>query len=257
MLLEADSGNVKVAEESLVASFHKENSPVIEFRKHGDILTGKVNSAQFTNNAETDDLEGVESIRGLLNPYRLFREAMRKIKETSDPGVKRKKFRYGWISDVMESTESLRGLVEGARFYTLNPSDLRQPQKILKGNPFDEKGLNLAAVLRHLSQTGGSKWNDLRFALRQTVSGFDTLEVEAVGGFLVTKLIYQADNIYPRTSYIGQESDGTIRMLGLLAALQQQPSQQFISVEEPEANIHPGALAVLAGVIELLFVDNQ
>lgn len=256
-ILETDSGNVKIVEESLVASFHKENSPVIEFRKRGELMTGRVNNSQFTNDVGADDLSETESVRGLLNPYRLFREVMGKMRDTSEPGIRKKKFRYGWISEIRESTESLEKLVEAARFYTLNPSDLRQPQKIIKGNPFDEKGLNLAAVLRHLSQTGGFRWNDLRFALRQTVSGFDTLDVEAVGGFLVTKLVYQADSTRPRTSYIGQESDGTIRILGLLAALLQEPSQPFISIEEPEANIHPGALAVLAGIIEEASLRSQ
>jgi len=61
----------------------------------------------------------------------------------------------------------------------------------------------------------------------------------------------------PRASYLGQESDGTIRMLGILAALYQDPAQPFLSIEEPEANIHPGALAVLASVLDEASLRGQ
>lgn len=142
-------------------------------------------------------------------------------------------------------------------FYTLNPADLRRPQRLLKETPFEEEGRNLAAVLRSLSHSDGPGWEGLRFALRQAVVGFDTLEVEAVGGYLATKLLYRTADNPPRTSYLGQESDGTIRMLGLLTALYQEPAQPFISIEEPEANIHPGALAVLASVLDEASLRSQ
>ena len=127
----------------------------------------------------------------------------------------------------------------------------------IKEEPFDEKGRNLAAVLRQILRTDGPDWHNLQFALRQAVGGFDTLEIEAVGGYLATKLLYQTDTSKPRASYLGQESDGTIRMLGLLAALYQDPAQPFISIEEPEANIHPDALAVLAGVLDEASLRSQ
>jgi predicted ATPase len=46
-----------------------------------------------------------------------------------------------------------------------------------------------------------------------------------------------------------QESDGTLRTLGLLVALYQDPTPPFVTIEEPELTIHPGALSVLADVI--------
>ena len=115
-------------------------------------------------------------------------------------------------------------------FYTLNPTDLRQPQQILKETPLDEKGRNLAAVLRRLIRANKSEWSGLRFTLNAAVVGFQNIAIEPVGGYLATKLIYQTDTTQPRTSYIGQESDGTIRMLGLLAALYQDPAQPFLSI---------------------------
>lgn len=173
-----------------------------------------------------------------------------------------------WVSDympihtpILEQIESsvirVEKVFNSLLFYTLNPADLRQPQQILKEMPFDEKGRNLAAVLRKLSRDKGDNWGNLRFALRQTIAGFDDIAIETVGGYLATQLVYQTDHAEIRTSYLGQESDGTIRMLGLLAALQQEPSQPLVCIEEPEANIHPGALAVLAGVIDEASLRSQ
>ena len=44
-------------------------------------------------------------------------------------------------------------------------------------------------------------------------------------------------------------SDGTLRAIGLLAAVFQRPAPALIAVEEPEATIHPGALE---SVLDLL-----
>ncbi len=131
-------------------------------------------------------------------------------------------------------------------FYTLNPADLRQPQRSLLETPLDEHGRNLAAVLRRMLRTDGEALEELRTVLRRAVAGFDDLTVETVGGYLAPKLLYKTESGETRASYLGQESDGTIRMLGILAALLQEPAQPVVAIEEPEANIHPGALGVLA-----------
>ena len=47
-----------------------------------------------------------------------------------------------------------------------------------------------------------------------------------------------------------QESDGTLRLLGLLTTLYQYPHLPFVGIEEPEFAIHPGALAALAEYLE-------
>jgi predicted ATPase len=44
-------------------------------------------------------------------------------------------------------------------------------------------------------------------------------------------------------------SDGTLRALGLLAAVFQRPAPSLLVIEEPEATIHPGALG---SVLDLL-----
>lgn len=42
-----------------------------------------------------------------------------------------------------------------------------------------------------------------------------------------------------------QLSDRTLRLLGILTAIHQQPAPSLIAIEEPELTVHPGAAAVL------------
>ena len=44
-------------------------------------------------------------------------------------------------------------------------------------------------------------------------------------------------------------SDGTLRAIGLLAAVFQRPTPSLVAIEEPEATIHPGALG---SILDLL-----
>lgn len=142
----------------------------------------------------------------------------------------------------------------GILFYTLYSSELRAPQKLLQENPFEENGQNLSAVLQHLLRNK-SRASELRQTMRRLVAGCVDITVETTGSYLVTYLHYQDVGGKIRKSDLGQESDGTLRVLAILAALYQEGSNnfarnakisQFLALEEPESNIHPGMLGVLA-----------
>ena len=44
-------------------------------------------------------------------------------------------------------------------------------------------------------------------------------------------------------------SDGTLRVLGILAAIFQRPAPSLIVIEEPEATVHPGAIGTILDVL--------
>jgi hypothetical protein len=52
-------------------------------------------------------------------------------------------------------------------------------------------------------------------------------------------------------------SDGTLRALGVLAAVFQRPSPSLIAIEEPEATIHPGALGAVLELLRLAAKSMQ
>ena len=162
--------------------------------------------------------------------------------------------RYGW---------ALQQLIEGALFYTLNPVQLRAPQRLVQETPFDEDGQNLSAVLQYLRQSKRTT-EEIRQLLIRLVDGIVDFSVETTGSYLVTYLHYKNAAGDVRRADLGQESDGTLRILGILAALYQRkipisqlPIQQFLTIEEPEVNIHPGMLAVLAELFQETSLRSQ
>jgi predicted ATPase len=138
------------------------------------------------------------------------------------------------------------------RFYHLFPNQIRQPQKLEERSSLREDGGNLASVLRQMVRDGSRHLPDLRSALGSAVPGVADFQVTQVGGYLFVKLRHQVKDSSGRGAWfdLSQESDGTVRILALLAALFQDPSPSFIAVEEPELTVHPGALAVLADYLK-------
>jgi len=151
-------------------------------------------------------------------------------------------------------------------FYNISPENLRTPQQVVSESPFDEKGRNLAAVLRAVKKGNRSELNDIEGALARLVNGLRAYEIHDIGSYLITKLLYE----FPDTGAAGnqgsgtrlesdlsQESDGTLRILSILAALYQQPSRSVVVIEEPETNIHPGALGVIADLLQEASLRSQ
>jgi len=124
----------------------------------------------------------------------------------------------------------------------------------LKHHPLAEDGRNLASVLRSLKneQNENNGVNTITSALSHVVEDIQDYAVSEVGSFLVTELQHHySDNQLNNLSFpLAQESDGTLRILGILAALYQDPPRSLVAIEEPELAIHPGALGVLCDVLQ-------
>lgn len=155
----------------------------------------------------------------------------------------------------------LYAFLSNMSFYTIYPDALREPQKPSNPHPLEEQGRNLASVLRHLKNTDTEALQNITEALAQVVPGVRAYSVAEVGGYLVTRLHHESDD--PASDRNGpafelaQESDGTLRMLGILTALYQSPARPVITIEEPELAIHPGALGVLCDVINEASLRSQ
>lgn len=134
-------------------------------------------------------------------------------------------------------------------FYHPNPGGLREPQKPTVFYPLRESSNNLASVLRHLERDPAAKRmiSEALTALTEDVVDF---RVEAVGGYLVTYLHHHRVDGHNQPFELDSESDGTLRLLGILTALYQQPTLPLLAIEEPELNIHPGALEALCELLK-------
>jgi predicted ATPase len=63
------------------------------------------------------------------------------------------------------------------------------------------------------------------------------------------KFKHEYEDAKPHDFEASQESDGTLRVLGILVALFQEPPPSLIVIEEPEITVHPGVLGTLADLI--------
>ena len=135
------------------------------------------------------------------------------------------------------------------RFYHIFPNTIREPQKLGNPHPLDEDAGNLASVLRGFERDQRSTLDRLKRSLGRLIPGVSDLEVTSAGGYLVIRVKHE-DVEGGRWIDLSQESDGTIRLLGLLTALHQRRSLPLIGIEEPELTVHPGALTALADVLK-------
>jgi len=124
--------------------------------------------------------------------------------------------------------------------YTIFPDQLRPPQKPDSvRRPMDEHGANWTSTLRRLKKEGAGQ--EILAALGRIVGDITDYRVTAVGGYLVSEFRHAGRQWLDASA----ESDGTLRIAGLLTALLQEPALTLLGVEEPELTVHPGALPVL------------
>ena len=174
----------------------------------------------------------------------LLRRALFTRPATPSGGRFRAARTYRDLNGVLSSLSSMQ-------FYRLFPDAMREPGRPVNSHLLAEDGSNLASVLRGMIKVKAIYLDEIKAALGHVVPGLSGLKVQQSGGFIVVKLRHGPDNGggSGSTFDLSQESDGTVRLLGLLTALYQESPASLIGVEEPELTIHPGALAVLAEIM--------
>ena len=151
-----------------------------------------------------------------------------------------------WL--IQDGLGRLHRNLTGMRFYHIFPNTIGGPQYPSNAPALEEDAVNLASSIRDLGRSGSLLNERFSESLRLLLPGVTDMRVDSVGGYLVVKLKRDAIAGDPWID-LSMESDGTIRLLGLVVALYQQPYLPVIGIEEPELTVHPGALAVLADMI--------
>ena len=107
-------------------------------------------------------------------------------------------------------------------------------------------GENWVSILRELLKKDAR--TDLISGLRKLTGDIEDARVTSAAGFLVTEfkqLVPHDRNKRKKWFAAGRQSDGTLRVAGLLTALLQQPTMPVVGIEEPELTVHPGALPMV------------
>lgn len=145
------------------------------------------------------------------------------------------------------------------RFYRIFPDDIRVPQLHSVTDVLEENGSNFASVLRDLRRRDRRSADRIDHALGRVVPGVSRVTIRGVGGAQIVSFDHFAPENPEKTWKLGisQESDGTVRALGLLVALNQHPFPSLITIDEPELGIHAGALRIFAELLEYSSESSQ
>ena len=190
----------------------------------------------------TEDI-GFFTYHGLL-----FHQNGRRLENSGDPRP---------FSPIFESLFDLKQNLSLLGFYHVSPNVIREPRRHVGFYMLDEWGSNLASMLLEM-QRGKGPDDDLKAALKLAVPGITGVRSKQVGGYVILQLKHSnVGNDKSLWLDAAQESDGTLRVLGLLSAIYQPFKTPFIGIEEPESAIHPGVLAVLADVFQEASLRQQ
>lgn len=154
----------------------------------------------------------------------------------------------GALDDFAPLYDSLRSV----QSYSIYPKALREPSKPSPLSHLDEEGGNWATIAQRVA--GGQYGGELKAALARVTGDVIDLEVGQLGDNLAVLFRHLVDPAQPRRNPrfdAGRESDGTLRVAGILTALLQEPHLTMIAIEEPELTIHPGVLPLIHDFLRL------
>ncbi len=133
----------------------------------------------------------------------------------------------------------------GMAIYKIFPDTLGRPQVFDHTRPMLPHGENWVSVLRDSIRDPDTK-RELLQALSKLTGDIQDVRVGRAAEFLVAEFRQASGSEKAKRWFgAGQQSDGTLRVAGILTALLQEPSLSVLGVEEPELTVHPGALPLI------------
>ncbi|MEL7220308.1 MAG: ATP-binding protein, partial [Bacteroidota bacterium] len=149
--------------------------------------------------------------------------------------------------------ESLKNMA----VYHIFPETLRTPQKYDPNKPMEEFGKNWVSILK--DQNIASWKPELLNALGKLTGEIDDIDLQQVSGYLLARFRHGQIGTTNKSKWFeaSQESDGTLRIAGIISALLQEPALSVIGIEEPELTIHPGAIPLIFDYINQAVLRSQ
>lgn len=145
------------------------------------------------------------------------------------------------------ASASLHQRFEKLLFLDLSPAAMRGYAP--RGAPgLTEQGDNLSAVLYHLCREPGRKRDLVDWVselCEPKVADIDFIEVQETGDVMLVLVEETGARVTARCI-----SDGTLRLLALLAVLLESAPARTLLIEEPEVGLHPTRVGLLAELIE-------
>jgi predicted ATPase len=133
---------------------------------------------------------------------------------------------------------------------------VRRPAHIEENPILTEDGSNLSAVLNSLVLEHRDAWEELETQLRSVLPSFESLGVRPRGGRGMAIGVVRERGVKEELT-LADLSDGTLRLLCLLALAVAPNPPPLICIDEPETGLHPRVLPVLGGAFRLASAHSQ
>jgi predicted ATPase len=134
--------------------------------------------------------------------------------------------------------------------YKLGVEPLRQTRKAEANDRLAADWSNAANVLQHLAEKHPRAVERISEILSAVTPAKLRVMPRIQGGMVSIAFEQERSDSSHVTFDAVNMSDGTLRILGLLLAVFQRTSRTLLIFEEPDANLHPGALSVVSDLLE-------
>jgi predicted ATPase len=135
---------------------------------------------------------------------------------------------------------------------------IRGPQTVRSGLRLSPDGSNLAPVLHGIQNQYPATWDEIREILANVYEDFRYISFPAEGGdgkILLRWWEHPFEKDYGFSSNL--LSDGTLRLLSLLAILKTPDPPPLICIDEPEVGLHPDWIKLVAELLESAAARTQ
>ncbi len=180
-----------------------------------------------------------KGVRGKYPPARSYISGTPIVYQVSEDNEGKSRVARRFSQAVIQNLESFR-------FLDLSPTQMRTPS--LPGlTTLGDRGENLSSVLAAICEDSAKKETLLEWVRKLTPMDVDDLlfDQDAAGRILLGLKEKNGRNISALSA-----SDGTLRFIGILAALFGPTPASFYFIEELENGIHPTRLSLLVDLIE-------
>jgi predicted ATPase len=140
--------------------------------------------------------------------------------------------------------------LESWQFYYFEPRVMREENPLKEARYLTQSGGDLAAFYYTLRREHPRQFDNIQRALRAIVPSLQAVDVELTEDGRLRLKVYETVDSQLVEFSAKVVSEGTLRLLGLMAILVSQPPASVVALEEPENGVHPRRLQLIARILQ-------
>ena len=158
--------------------------------------------------------------------------------------------RLRYIAGHTSGINRLYRTITSTQSYSIYPNVVRDPQKPSREPMLTHSGDNITSILKSMVSSKSARvrrsYSEILSTMKMIIPNLERILVRNLSGFLWLNFEVSESDGKSHQLNTTQISDGALRILGILVAIYQPNPPRLIAIEEPEQNLHPGALGLLA-----------